>query len=359
MSRVWLAAPAMLVFASMLLSVSGFGSNEDKFIKRYAMMKIYESCFGPEVVKQVRKEMKAACAKCATYEQPQPTAQALPRPPPPPHGSYDNREPQIPPQIADPENTMYANQQTIDPEKLQQAILSYRPLNNPFAAAAQYRPYQQPNYFGGYPQAPVAVPYVYPGYQPQAFPSQSYSSFPYFGPQYYSSNRVSRDMDIRNQLDAITSRTSGKVRNVTCVMQELGYLDENLEPNFEKISERIGNLPVSDELKRDMQDGVVFCQQFSQCIPDVKERSPLSRELVRPMFFFKCYKHKKLEACIMKDVREKYAGVADEDFDGDGVEFRRTGRATKETPDEVDQLASSIYEFLYGSDHTVDIDSVL
>ena len=264
---------------------------------------------------------------------------------------------------------MYANQQTIDAEKLQQAILSYRPLNNPFAAAPnQYRPYQQvqqPNYFTGYPQAPVAVPYVYPGYQgfqgyqSQVFPTQSYSSFPYFGPQLYSNNRVSRDMDIRNQIESITSRTS-KLRNVTCVMQELGYLDENLEPNFEKISERIGNLPVSDELKRDMQDGVVFCQQFSQCIPDVKkDRSPLSRELIRPMFFFKCYKHKKLEACIMKDVREKFAGVADDDFDGEGVEFRRTSRAAKNSQDDLDKMADSVYDFLYGGEQTIDIDSVL
>lgn len=73
-------------------------------------------------------------------------------------------------------------------------------------------------------------------------------------------------MDIKAQLDALTSKMSGRVRNVTCVMQELGYLDDNLEPNFQKISERIGNLPVGDELKKDMQDGVVFCQQFSVCV---------------------------------------------------------------------------------------------
>lgn len=74
---------------------------------------------------------------------------------------------------------------------------------------------------------------------------------------------IQRDMDIRGQIEAITSKMSGRVRNVTCVMQELGYLDDNLEPNFSKISQRIGNLPVNEELKRDMQDGVSFCQQFS------------------------------------------------------------------------------------------------
>jgi hypothetical protein len=70
-------------------------------------------------------------------------------------------------------------------------------------------------------------------------------------------------MDIKAQLEALTSKMSGRVKNITCVMQELGYLDENLEPNYHKISERISTLPVSDELKRDMQEGVTFCQQFS------------------------------------------------------------------------------------------------
>lgn len=46
-------------------------------------------------------------------------------------------------------------------------------------------------------------------------------------------------------------------------MQELGYLDDNLEPNYAKIKERVANLPVDEELRKDIQDGVAFCQQFS------------------------------------------------------------------------------------------------
>lgn len=70
-------------------------------------------------------------------------------------------------------------------------------------------------------------------------------------------------MDFKSQLESIPTRLHGKFRNVSCVMQELGYLDGNYEPNYVKISERISNLPVSEELRRDMQDGVTFCQQFS------------------------------------------------------------------------------------------------
>lgn len=70
-------------------------------------------------------------------------------------------------------------------------------------------------------------------------------------------------MDIKDQIEALTARMSGRVRNVTCVMQELGYLDDNLEPNYEKISSKIGGLSIPDELKQDIQEGVTFCQQFS------------------------------------------------------------------------------------------------
>lgn len=70
-------------------------------------------------------------------------------------------------------------------------------------------------------------------------------------------------MDIKGQIEALTARMSGRVRNVTCVMQELGYLDENLEPNYEEISKKIGKLPIGEELKQDIQEGITFCQQFS------------------------------------------------------------------------------------------------
>lgn len=352
------------MFLVYVTIVSGFGNTEDRFIKKYAMMKIYESCFGPDVVRQIRQEMKVACAKCASYELPVTT----PAPPP----SSTTEEPHqndasngLP---ASPNAAFAPGTSPIDVEKLHQAIMAYRPsipqsplrpaafgqgpLNNFYSPVAYANPALQN---GG-------LPFFYPGYQ--QIPFSPYGGYPMVGQQYYpGNNRMSRDMDIRGQIEAITSRMSGKVKNVTCVMQELGYLDENLEPNFNKISERIGNLPVEDELKRDMQDGVSFCRQFSQCVPEVnKEKSPLSREFIRPMFFFKCYKHKKLESCIMKDVREKYAGVSD-DFENGDVDLRRTGRKGKsenfdEKENHIDEFASSIYDFLYASDAGFDIDGL-
>lgn len=49
------------------VSCHGYGGNEERFIKKYAMMKVYESCFGSDVLKEVRKEMKEAADKCSGF----------------------------------------------------------------------------------------------------------------------------------------------------------------------------------------------------------------------------------------------------------------------------------------------------
>lgn len=89
-------------------------------------LQIYESCFGPEVVKQIRKEMKVACLKCASYEPPMyPTEEAEPSAPPQRPTGNTNKLDGV---AMDAQNTLFANAQTFDVEKLNQAILAYRPV---------------------------------------------------------------------------------------------------------------------------------------------------------------------------------------------------------------------------------------
>jgi hypothetical protein len=72
-------------------------------------VQVYESCFGSDVVKEVRQEMKAACAKCAGVSATAPgqASSALADP-------ADKRKPltAVPP--------------TFDANRLQQAILGFR-----------------------------------------------------------------------------------------------------------------------------------------------------------------------------------------------------------------------------------------
>lgn len=70
--------------------------------------------------------MKEACAKCASVEarpaQPLPTQPITTMRPLTTSNNKDG--------VSDPENSLYANQQSFDAEKLHQAILAYRPVRN-------------------------------------------------------------------------------------------------------------------------------------------------------------------------------------------------------------------------------------
>ncbi|KOB67309.1 Uncharacterized protein OBRU01_20088 [Operophtera brumata] len=46
-------------------AVHALDSGDNKFIKDYAMLKIYESCFGTALLKQIATELKEAYTKCS------------------------------------------------------------------------------------------------------------------------------------------------------------------------------------------------------------------------------------------------------------------------------------------------------
>lgn len=56
----------------------------------------------------------------------------------------------------------------------------------------------------------------------------------------------------------------------------------------------------------------------------------------------------------MKDVREKFSGVSDDELDGE-MDLRRTGKATKlDNEKELEDMASAMYDLLYTSDSGFD-----
>ncbi|XP_014354759.2 uncharacterized protein LOC106707832 isoform X1 [Papilio machaon] len=373
------------------VSAQALASSDDKFIKKYAMMKIYESCFGPEVVKQIREEMKDAYAKCSlppSFEEspnpPQMSSVLLGKLPPgfsmdpstqtitkPTDGASLNQDNDLPNMDAKPQKQTpmagVLSFRPLTPNFPQQAIpqagippyMMQNPQFRPFSPAAPFfqTPYSAPGMF--YPPGLPYNPYAYPQQFQQAFYQQ-----PFFGAgrmalgtRQMKSYESPRDLDIRDRLELISRGPSaGRLRNVTCVMQELGYIDHNLEPNYEQITQRINNLPVPTALKTDIQDGLQFCQKFSQCVPEIKrDVAPLSQELIKPMFFFRCYKHKKLEACIMKDIRERFTSEDELDSESDFRFISRSARSVRDDslPDPrfeaLDEMAAYFYDYLSGS----------
>lgn len=159
----------------------------------------------------------------------------------------------------------------------------YPPPPVPYPAPAPAHSYPYHAYYPGYYQPPAPAPGTSAAYQPYYRGShrsakitvsktlkkylcitfKKYYPILFHLQKDFDLRKVKKDLDVKAQIDAMTFHSGAKMRNITCVMQELGYLDEHLEPNYEKMMERINKLQVPEELKRDMVDGVKFCRQFS------------------------------------------------------------------------------------------------
>ncbi|XP_063890964.1 uncharacterized protein LOC126054935 [Helicoverpa armigera] len=355
-------------------SAQALDSGDNKFMKDYAMLKIYESCFGTQLLKQITKELKDAYAKCSTappMKEPlnshipplflsklppgfsmDPNSQTITKPL---DGAAHNKDEEI--NIQDqgppPQKQTMGGVLTFRPHGVNGPFPQPQPAIPPYVIPAQFRPYSANPYYQMPYSSPVFFPPNMPGYNPYFAAQQQYQQ-PFFQQQqpFFGNNRMSRHLGLRARLGLNARAQSGQ--NVTCVMQELGYIDSNMEPNYEQITQRINNLPVSSELKGDIQEGLQFCQKFSQCVPeDKRDIVPRPQEQIRAIFFFRCYKHKKLEACIMKDINEHFNKEYMFDSDTDFA-LSRSARSVRDVPlrdpslEALEEMEVYLYDYLSG-----------
>ena len=64
----------------------------------------------------------------------------------------------------------------------------------------------------------------------------------------------------------------------------LFQLDENLEPNYNKMIERIDKLNVDHDLKKDMLNGIDYCRQFA--VSFIGDKVIAIYPLTLPLTFF-------------------------------------------------------------------------
>merc|ERR1711915_435444 len=80
------------------------------------------------------------------------------------------------------------------------------------------------------------------------------------------------------------AKMMAKISNVTCVMKELNYMDENNKPNYAYVEEK-----------------------FANCMPVEKANSVVKRELGTTIAFMKCMHMKKALVCMKHDLRKHAA----------------------------------------------------
>jgi len=253
----------MLRIAVLLcVVVATYGWGSEMAIKKYGHMKIVSSCFGEEVMKEWLVKWKDATAKCKN------------------EGASMTDLP------------------------------SYRQYLMELRSGAS-----KPEY------VPVPVPYYFPQ---QGQMNQFMSQFNKASMNPFQSlNRAKRSE--HSSLDHLEEKMKDKVGNITCVLQELGFMDENHQPIYDAAITFLKDLQIADELKADLLDAMDMCKDFAMCLPVEKAKHPLKKKLGTAMGYSKCTSMMQVKVCMKHDMR-KYAGEmghVDDEMMGEIEEFEQ------------------------------------
>ncbi|XP_068201890.1 uncharacterized protein [Palaemon carinicauda] len=134
------------------------------------------------------------------------------------------------------------------------------------------------------PQSPVPQPPVQP--LPQIPPTKQETFFD----KYYL-------------LDSINKITAS-LSNYTCTLYQIGVIDEYLNLNVDNLVNQYATLPINDQFKNDLVDGIYYCRDMSYCLPLHSQRSPLPLNLQRLLMAMECEKETRTNACFKEDLRK-------------------------------------------------------
>jgi len=134
------------------------------------------------------------------------------------------------------------------------------------------------------------------------------SSSPSSG-QYYQLVPVMQDGRYRREagnaahmLEHLQEKMTQKIANVTCMLHELKWINEDKTPNYAMHEAHINGLDDAF-LKDQLLYGMDMCRDYANCMPVKKAKNPMLKELGTYIFFAKCMEMQKCEACFKKDFR--------------------------------------------------------
>jgi len=148
-------------------------------------------------------------------------------------------------------------------------------------------------------------------YDPEENAGQSYKLVPVLINGRY---RRAADNSAAEQLAELKEKMVYKITNVTCMLKELKYMNDDKTPNYEHFEKYINKIDDAF-LRNNLHYGYDMCKEFSECMPVTKAKTMIMQELGTCISFFKCMEMKKMEACFKKDFRE-----AMHDYGFDAVE---------------------------------------
>ncbi|XP_068202387.1 uncharacterized protein [Palaemon carinicauda] len=278
--------------AVILLSLAVVAMGQDDFFEKYSFTKVMADCFGEDVYYDYLAVVGNAQREC--QQLPVSNLETVGYP-------HYGHQPRYPPKVG-------GYPPHISP-----------PLHN--AGQPGQNPYGVPQ---GYPQLPK-VPQNFPQYPniPQSYPQLR--PIPQVPNQYHYLKKRETEasttaavtalpqkkpfFDKYYLLDAVNKITAS-LSNYTCVIHKLGHIDGYLNLNVDSYIQQFQNAPISEELKKDLADGIYYCRDLTYCLPLDRLKSPLPLNLQRLLMLMKCEKEIRTDACFKEDLRKNI-----DDFD--------------------------------------------
>jgi len=95
------------------------------------------------------------------------------------------------------------------------------------------------------------------------------------------------------------------IGNMTCMLRDLDWMNEDKTPNFALYEKKINDIPGADKegLKAELLWGLDCCKDFSMCVSPQKAKSPFLKELGTFISFSKCFEMKKMMACMKTEFK--------------------------------------------------------
>jgi len=116
------------------------------------------------------------------------------------------------------------------------------------------------------------------------------------------------------KLQYLKEKMTHKIANVTCMLRELNWINEDKTPNYDFYETFISEI-TDPYLKNQLFYSFDMCKDYANCMPVKKAKNPMLKELGTYLFFHKCIEMKELQACFKKDFRYMMA-----DYGFDAVE---------------------------------------
>ncbi|KAL7640924.1 UNVERIFIED_CONTAM: hypothetical protein RMT77_008061 [Armadillidium vulgare] len=103
----------------------------------------------------------------------------------------------------------------------------------------------------------------------------------------------------------LKDKIENHVGNLTCILQNMNYINEKKQIELEYIKGEVKNLGFDKDLEFDLLEGIDICTDMTTCLPVKRMKTALSENLKRVMHFIKCSEEQRNLACLKHTLRRE------------------------------------------------------